>query len=242
MFLDDYLNTASELDNLVAIYNRNCDEYAGLVEALEVQRQEAQAAVRVSENLLNSIKRTPQQFAVELKELKSETGKFEAGSDNLKRAKTNIKYGAAGMGMLAAGGILLSVCTGLKDYIGGIIRNKRQTTKGKLLILTVLVLILFIPALILFFVVKHEIKKLQREIDTITRENSKVASAIEDCRQYKEKLSKRTLALTRRRASLESLRGCSFATLTEREQYSLMSLVRETRALAISINEVPEWL
>ena len=242
MFFDDYLSTADQLDSLVATYNGNCDAYAALIEWLESQGQEAQAAVSESESLLNSIKRTPQEFAVELRELKTEAGKFKASSNNLKRAKANIKRGAAGIGVLAAGGIILTLCTGLKDFVGGIIKDKSQSAKGKILMLLVLALALLLPVLILRFVVIRKTKKLQGEIDTVTRENGKVVSAMEDCRQYTEKLSRRTAVLVQRTGSLGNLRGCSFAALDESDQYGLMSLVRETRALAISINEVPEWL
>ena len=242
MFFDDYLDTAAELDNLVSAYNESCNEYAGLIETLEAQRHEAQDAIQMSESLLNSIKRTPQEIAVELKELTTEVGKFKASSNNYIQAERDIKRGAAGIGVLAVGGIILTLCTRLKDFVAGIFLDKNRSIKSKFLTLLVTAAILAIPALILWFVVRYKIKKLQESIETITKEIGKVVTAIEGCKQFKETLAKRTAALLQRTVSLNSLRGCSFATLAEDEQYGLMSLVRETRALAKSINEVPEWL
>lgn len=242
VFFDEYLSTASQLDQLANTYNSNCEVYAELLESLESQRIEAQSAVKDSEDLLNSIKKTPHQFSAEIKELRAEAKKFKVSSNNYKRVKTNIKRGAAGIGIAAAGGIVLTICTGLKDVIGGILQDKKQSAKGKLIMLGVIALALCIPVIIIMLLVKHKIKKLQSKIETITKENARVVSSQEACRQHTQKLSIRTAALRQRTASLTSLKGRSFEALGEQEQYGLMELVRETRALAKSINEVPEWL
>ena len=242
MFYDECLGAASQLDELAKEYDGNCGTYSKLLDKLENQRVSAQSTVRDAECLLNTIKKTPHEFSVEIKDLETEVKKFTVNSNNYETVKTNLKRGAAGMGIAAVGGVILLICTSLKDAVGGIIKSKKLSTIQKILAILVAALIVFVPILIVWGVTSHKTKKLQDTIRVLSKENGRLISCQEACRQHTEKLSMRTSALRQRLTSLQSLSGCSFENLREREQYALMSLVRETRALAISINEVPEWL
>ena len=230
--LNSYRDSTRQYDNLIDEYNNNCELLDREMEALAQARTRAQSTLVATQDLVNSIAKTPRTIAKELRELKAQVSKIPHTTSEYDKHQKKIRTANAAAGAVAAGGAMFALSKKGRELIGNIMKSKIPLL-AKVAAAILLVLIFLIP----FIISKIGTKKTLDKIRKLEQENQQVMRLTEACRARIREIDVLESGLSQQLEQLRHLANSNYKQLDREARDGLGALVNSALALAKKANE-----
>ncbi|MBR3314831.1 MAG: hypothetical protein IKG18_11910 [Atopobiaceae bacterium] len=230
--LNSYRDSTRQYDNLIDEYNNNCELLDREMEALAQARTRAQSTLVATQDLVNSIAKTPRTIAKELRELKAQVSKIPHTTSEYDKLQKKIRTANAAAGAVAAGGAMFALSKKGRELIGNIMKSKIPLL-AKVAAAILLVLIFLIP----FIISKIGTKKTLDKIRKLEQENQQVMRLTEACRARIREIDVLESGLSQQLEQLRHLANSNYKQLDREARDGLGALVNSALALAKKANE-----
>ena len=230
--LNSYRDSTRQYDDLIDEYNKNCDQLEKEMGVLADARLRAQSTLEATQDLVNSIARTPRTIAKELRELRAQVSKIPHATSEYEKLQQKIRAAEAAAGAVAAGGAMFAFSKRGRQLIEKIMKSKIPLPV-KIVIVLLLVLLFLIP----FIISKLGTRKTQEKMRKLEQENQRVQLLIEACKARVREIDTLESGLTTQLEQLKHLANSNYKQLDRATRDSLGALVNSALALAKKVNE-----